>query len=930
MNRSTAESADRMDNLRDEINLLGSLLGETIKAVAGEDAFASVEKLRSLAWNRRSGVAQADCALTDFIASLNEEQLRVAIRAFTIFMDLLNLAEDRQRVRTLAQRAAAAYPAPHRESVSEAVSELKALGLSNEAMQSLLNRVQIELVFTAHPTDAKRRSVRQKLRRLRDLLAENERSSSKLDKANRNLEIRSELLKLWQTDFIRPWRPSIMQEVGRGLSIKPVLWEEVPKIQQELAEAIEESFGDGVQATRPVFRFGSWIGGDRDGHPGVTSEVTKQTLSWLRESALEFHLQACKHVADSLSLSSRETHFPAHFEQAIARSVASWQPLQAKLADLPPSELCRQWLTVIEWRLVQSKKVTLEQPEVYGAYGGSKDLLADIEELLNTLESLPSGELLAHDVRLWAIRTRVFGFHLARLDVRQDSRVYKEVLNELFQQTSLHSAPNELTELERRKLILDSMNNTLHQRVNSLSQFQRPESANVAATPSLSAVANDSLGLFRVLKQTAQTFGPEALGGHVISMTGQVSDVLTVLWFWRCVNSSNPLAYSLPIVPLFETIQDLQNAKQILSDMLSCPEYREYLRGQQDQQMIMLGYSDSTKDGGYLSACWSLHQAQRELVEIAREHQVELTFFHGRGGSLGRGGGPAARSILSLPVGTFHGSLRLTEQGEVLAERYDDPAIANRHLEQVLWSSLLAAGRPTPADNVDFVATMDRLSQASFSHYRKLVEQPDFVEFFRLTTPISEIEQLPIGSRPSRRRSGASLSDLRAIPWVFSWTQCRCLIPAWYGLGTAFESLKEVAFADRLLDMYRNWPFFRACIDNAELALAKTDIEIAKQYASLAGKKESLNGIASMIEDEYARSRRAVLMLTGKEELLDSTPWLKESIRVRNRYIDPLNMIQVELMRRGRDNSSKVSEEELRHLHRLSINGLAAGMRTSG
>ncbi len=930
MSRLSAESVDRRESLRDEINLLGSLLGETIKAVAGEEAFASVEKLRSLAWNRRSGVAQADRALVDFIASLDEEQLRVAIRAFTIFMDLLNLAEDRQRVRTLAQRAAAVYPAPHHESVSEAVAELKSIGLSNKAMQSLLNRVQIELVFTAHPTDAKRRSVRQKLRRLRDLLLENERSSAKLDQAHCNLQIRSELLKLWQTDFIRPWRPSIMQEVGRGLSIKPVLWEEVPKIQQELAEAIEESFEGAVHATRPAFRFGSWIGGDRDGHPGVTSDVTKQTLAWLRESALEFHLQACRRMADSLSLSSRQTQFPAHFQQAIARAFANWQTLQAKLADLPPSELCRQWLAVIEWRLIQSKRVTLEQPEVYGAYGGSSELLADIEELLKTLESLPSGELLAHDVQLWVIRTKVFGFHLARLDVRQDSRVYKEVLNELFQQTALHSAPNELSEVQRRKLILDSMNNTLHQRVISLSQLQRPETTPATATPTLSAVANDTLALFRVLKQTAQTFGPEALGGHVISMTGQVSDVLTVLWFWRCVNSTNPLTYSLPIVPLFETIQDLQNAKQILSDMLSCTEYREYLRTQHDQQMVMLGYSDSTKDGGYLSACWSLHQAQRELVEIAQQHKVDLTFFHGRGGSLGRGGGPAARSILSLPVGTFQGSLRLTEQGEVLAERYDDPAIANRHLEQVLWSSLLAAGRPTTPDKVDFITTMDELSQASYIHYRQLVEQPDFVEFFRLTTPIAEIEQLPIGSRPSRRRSGASLSDLRAIPWVFSWTQCRCLIPAWYGLGTAFESLRGDAFADRLHHMYQNWPFFRACVDNAELALAKTDIEIAKLYASLAENKVSLNVIGTMIEEEYARSRQAVLMLTGKEELLDATPWLKESIRVRNRYIDPLNMIQVELMRRSRDKSSKVSEDELRHLHRLSINGLAAGMRTSG
>ncbi len=411
--------------------------------------------------------------------------------------------------------------------------------------------------------------------------------------------------------------------------------------------------------------------------------------------------------------------------------------------------------------------------------------------------------------------------------------------------------------------------------------------------------------------------------------------MLTVLWFWKqtaCTESDEDREHMLPIIPLFETIEDLHEAPVILEGMLAMPAYREHLRWQNQRQIIMLGYSDSTKDGGYLSACWSLHQAQQDLVAVASKENVELTFFHGRGGSLGRGGGPTARSILSLPAGTFDGTLRLTEQGEVLADRYDDPIIAHRHLEQVLWSSLLAAGDPSDADREDWSELMSRLSSTSFEKYRELVEQPEFVAFFRRVTPISEIEQLPIGSRPARRRGGNSLGDLRAIPWVFSWTQCRCLLPAWYGLGTAMAPLTEHAESrENLQQMHRQWPFFRAIIDNAELALAKTDLGIAEQYASLASDTESLTAIASLITHEFRLSRDVIRAITGNQELLDGTPWLKESIRVRNRYIDPLNLIQVELLRRARDIPADADKaEEIRHLTRLTINGIAAGMRTSG
>ena len=455
-------------------------------------------------------------------------------------------------------------------------------------------------------------------------------------------------------------------------------------------------------------------------------------------------------------------------------------------------------------------------------------------------------------------------------------------------------------------------------------------------------MVGETWALFRLLHQTAATSSMSAIGTHVISMTSVPSDVLTVLWLWELTGPKDNFLKAeggqekpiLPIAPLLETIGDLRAGPDILRGMLEIDAYRENVRRLGDRQMIMLGYSDSTKDGGYLAACWSLHQAQQELVAVANEFGVQLTFFHGRGGSLGRGGGPAARSILSLPRGTFDGHLRLTEQGEVLADRYDDPAIAHRHLEQVVWSSLLAAGNPKQQDSQQWYDTMATISQASFLKYRELLEQPGFVPFFRQVTPISEIEQLPIGSRPSRRKPDGGLSDLRAIPWVFSWTQSRCLLPAWYGIGAAMgEMVDDTETLKTLREMYQQWPFFRAVVDNAELALAKSDLQIAGEYASLAsqeGPNEDAHAkIGQMVETDFHESKRVVLAMTRQEALLDGTPWLKESIRVRNRFIDPLNLIQVELLRRGQSDNVG-SPEELRHLTRLSINGIAAGMRTSG
>jgi phosphoenolpyruvate carboxylase len=913
-------------NLRREISFLGSILGDTIREFAGPDAYTMVEDLRRAAWDRRNGQADADQRMKEIIAGLDEEKLRVVIRAFSIFLDLLNLVEDRRRVKVLGDRAREAYPSPRRESIREAIAELKQRGKSAEEMQSLIDRLHVDLVFTAHPTDAKRRSVRSKLRAIRRLMQDYHADPLPELREGTERAIRGEIAKLWQTDFIRPWRPSVMQEVGRGLSIKPVLWNEVPRIASEIAFALGENYGGAVRPKRTCVTFGSWIGGDRDGHPGVTATVTAETFAWLRREAIEFHLNACDALFDSLSISDRQVQIAEPVSAAISSATSRWPQLEQRLAAISPGEWFRRWLSIIRWRLEQTQAGCQENTHASSddhasmptdaAYSSACELAGDVSVLSDAIGDLPGSRYVADELDRWRTQIETFGLHLARLDVRQNAAVYHEVVNEILSRAGLHEQPESLDEAGRCEILLQSLDHPI-----PLDDWE------------LSPAATESLSLFHVLHRVARECSLSAIGAHVISMTSAPSDVLTVLWLWQQTcdhNLTDAGEQCLPIVPLLETIEDLQHGPAILTGMLSIPAYREHLRRHGDRQMIMLGYSDSTKDGGYLSACWSLHQAQRELVKIAEQHGIALTFFHGRGGSLGRGGGPAARSIMSLPRGTFHGDLRLTEQGEVLADRYDDPAIAHRHLEQVLWSSLLAAGAPADSDSSGWYAVMDGLAETSLASYRRLLEQPGFVEFFRRVTPISEIEQLPIGSRPSRRKPDGGLADLRAIPWVFSWTQSRCLLPAWYGIGAAMGPLVDQdATRSQLQTMYDQWPFFRALIDNAELALAKSDLGIASEYASLANNEDSLRTIGSMIQREYRESCRAVLALTECAELLDGTPWLKESIRVRNRFIDPLNLIQVELLRRGQTPQADAAEE-LRHLTRLSINGIAAGMRTSG
>jgi phosphoenolpyruvate carboxylase len=900
------------ESLRRDVHTLGEKLGEAIAALAGAPSLKLVEDIRKLARGRRSSDPHAEQALSDTVGSLDLQQIETVVRAFTVFFDLANLAEDRQRIRILRRREQEQEIAS--ESIAAAITELRRSGFHAEQVRESLDRLSIELVFTAHPSEAKRRAIRAKLRRMREYIRELDREDL-VPRERSDLEdrLRTELTILWQTEFLRPRRPTVLEEVDRSLSLAPRIWSVVPRIYESLRRALETNYPGETFQIPTFLRFGSWVGGDRDGHPDVTVEVTRATLLRLRQKAVALHLTECRRMYDFLSLSTRGMRVPPLLEARLNETVEKFPALAGHLASNPPIEFYRRFLAMVEWRL----EASTEPAE--GGYRDGNELTSDLEPILASLRATPSQQRIAGEVEKWIDCARIFGLHMASLDIRQDSRRHAEVLTEIFSIMGLSGNFDTLPEDEKLRLLSASMSS-----VGTIPEEQ------------LSSNARETLALFRLLQQTIATYGPAAIGTHVISLTQSASDVMAVLWLWRWAQTvSGDFHSTLRISPLFEKIGDLQNAPETMRALLAQPRYVEHLALQGNRQMVTVGYSDSTKDGGYLSACWGLYRAQIELHAAAKERGVELTFFHGRGGSLGRGGGPAARAICSLPPDTMDGSLRLTEQGEVLAERYDDAQIAYRHLEQVTWATLLTSATPSPVPRQAWIHIMDALSRRSYQFYRQLVDQTGFLEFFVSATPIEEIEDLPIGSRPARRRGRRSLSDLRAIPWVFSWTQNRYMIPAWYGLGWAVTALKQEQpeVAPVLGEMYRHWPFFEATIENAAVALAKTEMSIARRYASLHADESVRECIWGLVEAERARSRQAILDITGESELLARTPWFQDSIDARNPYIDLLNLIQIELLRRSRAQPAGGAEgerDQLGYLLRLTLQGVAAGIRTTG
>ena len=897
------------------IRLLGELLGQVLTEQESPALFETEEAIRGLAKARRAGDPAAAEALTRAVADLPVDAARAVASAFTLYFDLVNLAEESFRVDALRERERAQYPEPIGESIADAVGRLKQQGVTPEQMSALLARLHVELVLTAHPTEAKRRTILSKVQRIsRALKGLQDPDLLPPERAALLAHVRSEITSVLLSNRARTAQPAVTDEVRTGLYfVDAIFWEALPRVYDDLEAALARHY-PGVASPGRWLTLASWIGGDRDGNPNVTAVVTAETLRLHRGLAVERHRARLQELARRLSLSNHRVPLPARLQAWLAAR----RPLPRHVAFLEQrynDEAFRLVLALLAADLEEASRddmtARLLESGEHHARVQPEDFSGPLAEVAAAIPpALALDEL--HVVRQ---QFEIFGLHAARLDVREDSARLAAALGELLRALSLD-------------LTFEHGDDAA--RASRLVKLLAEAPPRLAAQPGVTIETSETWALFRLMARARAVYGTELLGPFIISMTRGPADILTVLLLAQWAGCAD----GLDIVPLFETVDDLDAAPRVLSELFALPVYREHLRACGDEQMIMIGYSDSNKDSGYVAANWALYQAQSAIAEVCRAHGVRFTLFHGRGGTVARGGGPANRAIRAQPPGTIDGRFRLTEQGEVIASRYGDPALAHRQLEQIVSAVLLSsapAGDAPPAPLPEaWHAAITRMAAEARGSYRALVyETPRFMEFWRMATPLEEISRLRIGSRPATRRGGKlEVTHIRAIPWVFSWMQSRFNLPGWYGLGTALAQ----ADLPVLREMYRGWPFFQALLDNAEMSLLKADLGIAALYAQLVPDQDLSNTIFERLRAEYERTRAAISAITGHTELMDEEPVIQRSIQLRNPYVDPLNYIQVEMLRRLRalPEPDGPDAEPLREVIVMTINGIAAGLRNTG
>jgi phosphoenolpyruvate carboxylase len=914
--------AETRDRLSEQIHLLGDMLGRTIVEQEGEALFDLVEEVRGLAKAHRGGDEAAGELLLRRVEALPLAESRGVVKAFATYFKLVNLAEEQERVRVLRRRAREAHLTGSAvgETISAAVRELHEAGLSPAEMQSLLDRLLVMPVFTAHPTEAKRRTILTKLARIADALRALDLDDPTPEEESALKEsLREELVSLWQTEETRTYKPDVMDEVRNGLFHFEALYDLAPAVSGGLARAVEERF-PGTTVPPAFLRFGSWIGGDRDGNPYVTVAVTEETLRSHNDLALRLLRRGIERLHGHLSTTERLGVEPALVE-SLRRDAEVFSDEARRSDERYRRQPYRQKLLYVYRRLgatldAATRPWRADHRIRPGTYADASELLADLRLLQESLRRHRGERLAAGRLDTLVRQAEIFGFHLASLDLRQHSARHVSALAEVMARYGVAPAFAERSEEERSRLLTAEI------------LAGRPFAPHRL---DFSPETNETLDLFRLVRRAHERTGPRAIESYVVSMTRGPSDLLSVLLMARDAGVSD----RLDVVPLFETVADLHAAAGTMERLFSNPAYARHLRARGLAQTIMLGYSDSNKDAGYLTANWELHRAQRALAALCRRHGVQLTLFHGRGGTVGRGGGPTNRAVLAQPPESVGGRLRLTEQGESITNRYTNPPLARRHLEQLVHAVLVASAKreaPSPSRGGAWEQAMDELSPFAERSYRHLVhDTPALVSYLQAATPLEEIGRLNIGSRPTRRSVSAGLADLRAIPWVFAWTQSRVVLPGWYGLGSALEgwaSANEARWA-LLAAMYREWAFFKTLVDNAQLALRGADALIARVYATLAAPADR-EAVFPLLREEYRRTEAALCRLTEQRDLLDEAPWLQRSIRVRNPYIDPMNYVQVALLRRLRGAQPGAEAEELGDVVRLSVNGIAAGLRNTG
>ncbi|MGC4105544.1 MAG: phosphoenolpyruvate carboxylase [Thermomicrobiales bacterium] len=902
--------------LSDDIYFLVGILGEAIQAMAGRDAFELEEAARTLAKNLRRGELDASAELQQLVHEADTEDLRILIRAFTNYFQLINLSEDNERIRRVRQREHRVPDEPRRGSIREAVLVLAERGITAGELQALLNDAQVRLVLTAHPTEARRRTIIDKLARIfatiRDL---DERRALPWEVQRSRARLASTIEGLWTSNELQITKPTVLDEVRAVLVYFGSTFATViPAIYRDLEEAVAEAYPGDRITIPPFLTFGSWIGGDRDGNPFVTPDVTIEALRIMRAAAIGLLDGKITELAGRLSMSTLMVPHVVELDAAIATYAAMYPDLAQQLAVANRGEPYRQFLILVRERL----RATRDGGE--HAYARASELLEDLDLVRASLHAQNADMIIGGDLTDVIRMVQVFGFEFATLDIREHSKRHAMAVHAALAASGVEADYESLDEAARVAILLREIEN--------------PRPLVPLDLDVLPDAAREVIQTFRTVRWLLNYEFPDAIQTYIISGAETPSDSLEVLLLMKESKLASPGGADarLRIAPLFEEGATLRSSQETMTTLLGMPVYRRALEDSGGVQEIMIGYSDSNKDVGYLASSWELQQAQATLAASLDAQGVPFIFFHGRGGSIGRGGGPTNIAILSLPPDTVKGRIKITEQGEVISARYATTPVAHRELELAMEAILVrstdAAAKWDPEERARSSAAVQAMADRSAEVYRGLVYgDPDFVTFFYEATPINAISRLQLGSRPAKRTASNRIQDLRAIPWVFSWTQARIILPGWYGLGSALVYGEEQFGLDLLQQMEQGWIFFRATLSNAELALAKADLDIAELYVRLVADDEIRHRIWSQLKTEYELTERMILKVTKQERLLDREPVLQRSIDRRNPYVDPLSFIQVELLKRLRVDPE--NDEIVETLH-LAVNGIAGGLKNTG
>jgi phosphoenolpyruvate carboxylase len=918
---TSPQQPDKDAPLRYDIRLLGRILGDTVRAQEGDRVFETIEGIRKTALRFHRDVdEEARQELQTITSRLPDDQAILIIRAFGYFSHLANIAEDQHHIRRTRAHAIA-NAAPREGTIAYALARAQAAGFSRSSLQRFFNSAMCSPVLTAHPTEIRRQSSIEREMEIAKLLDERDRVHLTPEELAENRKaLRRAVLTLWQTSILRARRLRILDEVANGLSYYDhTFLRELPSFYAELEDQLGNIDPEWAGLEVPSFlRIGSWIGGDRDGNPFVTGEVLSQALRMQSDRACRCYLEEVHRLGGELSLDGRMVRVSDAVHELAERSPDRSPQRQ--------NEPYRRAIIGIYARLVTTAGALngVEAPRsavgASPAYSSAAEFHGELTVLSESLSANRSSSLARGRLRLLRRAVDVFGFHLAPIDLRQNSDVHERVISELFAAVGLSTDYQAAGEDARVSLLLAEI------------RSPRP-----LTSPHLrySDETAAELAILRAAAEGHRQYGKASVPHYIISKANGVSDILEVAVLLKEVGLLRPQEGQLDvdIVPLFETIGDLKKCGGVMDILFAYPEYRRLVGSRANVQEVMLGYSDSNKDGGYLTSTWELYKAELALIGAFRRHKLIMRLFHGRGGSVGRGGGPAYQAILAQPVGAVQGAIRITEQGEVIAAKYSNAEVGRRNLEALAAATLEATllDSEAPGPRAEYLSAMDELSTHAYREYRGLVyETVGFDRYFQESTVIGEIANLNIGSRPASRTGSTRIEDLRAIPWVFSWSQCRLMLPGWYGFGTAVKNWLS-AHPDEgmamLRAMYRDWPFFTTMLSNMDMVLAKSDIAIASRYAELVSDRVLRKSIFERLRDEWNESSRALLAITGQTTLLERNPLLARSIRNRFPYIDPLNHIQIELLQRHR--AGAIDERVVQAIH-LTINGIAAGLRNSG